>query len=207
MKLLGILAGKTLYDKYGQTWYLGNTLSAVIGQAENAFSPIQIAKYITILTNGGKNVDLTLIKAILNKDGTEVPKEEYEAYVNEKLGVPSMEDEGLEIHQENLKAVLEGMRAVANDTGGTAYSTFRDFNIEVGGKTGSAQSGNKSNGWFMGFAPFNDPEVAIVVFVEDAGSGGYTAEVARDIWREYFGMNAVKISENLTVNDYNFNWN
>ena len=51
----------------------------------------------------------------------------------------------------------------------------------------------KINGWFVGFAPYEEPEIAVVVLVENAGSGSYTAEVARDILQEYFGMNMEKL--------------
>ena len=100
-----------------------------------------------------------------------------------------------------LTAVLKGMKGVTSEEGGTAYSTFADFNIELGGKTGSAQTdvNGKVNGWFVGFAPYDEPEVAVVVLVENAGSGSYTAEVARDILQEYFGMNMEKVEENLTA--------
>ena len=86
------------------------------------------------------------------------------------------------------------MRGVTSE-GGTAYSTFANFNVEVAGKTGTAQTGKSTNGWFAGFAPYDNPEIAVVVVVENASSGGYTAEVARDIFAEYFGMNASEISE------------
>ena len=101
--------------------------------------------------------------------------------------------------KENIKAVLEGMRGVTSESGGTAYSTFKNFEIEVGGKTGSAQTGNGTNGWFVGFAPFDDPEIAVVVLVENGGHGGYTAEVAKKIIAEYFGMNAKKVDENMSA--------
>ena len=95
------------------------------------------------------------------------------------------------------------MRSVANDPGGTAYNIFKNFNIEIGGKTGSAEAGNKVNGWFVGFAPFDEPEIAIVVFVEGGKHGSYTAEVARDIIAEYFGMESEKIIEDNTIKTYN----
>lgn len=57
------------------------------------------------------------------------------------------------------------------------------------GKTGSAEAGQDVNAWFAGFAPFNSPEIAVVVMVENGGHGFYTAEVAREIIAEYFGMN------------------
>ena len=105
--------------------------------------------------------------------------------------------QNLHMKPENIKAVLEGMKGVTSESGGTAYSTFKDFTIEVGGKTGSAQAGNYTNGWFIGFAPFDKPEIAVVVLVENGGHGGYTAEVARDIFAEYFGMNSEKVEENI----------
>ena len=101
--------------------------------------------------------------------------------------------------QENIKAVLEGMKGVTSESGGTAYSTFKDFDIEVGGKTGSAQAGNSTNGWCVGFAPFDNPEIAVVVLVENGAHGGYTAEVARDIFAEYFGMNAKEVDEDVSA--------
>ena len=104
--------------------------------------------------------------------------------------------QNLNMKPENIKAVLEGMKGVTSESGGTAYSTFKDFTVEVGGKTGSAQAGEKTNGWFVGFAPFDKPEIAVVVLVENGAHGGYTAEVARDIFAEYFGMNSEKQEEN-----------
>lgn len=198
----GILAGKTYYDKIGETWYLGNTLSAAIGQAENSFSPVQMARYISILANGGKNLNLTLIKTIINQDGTQVSKEEIKKYVDDKLGRDTEEKPDLNIKKENLDAILEGMRSVTTETGGTAYEVFKNFNIEVGGKTGSAEAGTKSNGWFVGFAPFNEPEISIVVFVEGGEHGSYTASVARDIIAEYFGMEAEKVIEDNSISSY-----
>ena len=192
----GVVANKTIAEQENRTWYLGETLSAAIGQSYNNFTPIQMAKYISMLANGGKNIDVTLIKTVIDSNGNQMSKEEIEKYVNEKLGFDSNEKtEDLNISQDNLHAILEGMKGVTSESGGTAYSTFAGFNIEVAGKTGTAQVGNKTNGWFAGFAPYDNPEIAIVVVVENVTHGGYTAEVARDIFAEYFGMNASEIVE------------
>ena len=92
------------------------------------------------------------------------------------------------------------MQSVTQEAGGTAYNIFRDFPIKVGGKTGSAEApGNKVNAWFVGFAPFDDPEIAIVVMVENGGHGNYTAEVVRDVMSEYFGMNTKDIQEDISA--------
>lgn len=194
----GTLAGKTYYDKIGETWYLGNTLSAVIGQAENSFSPLQIAKYISMLANGGKNIELTLIKTIINQDGTQVSREE----INKKIGRVSEDKKDLNISEENINAILKGMKSVTSDREGTAYSAFRDLDIEVGGKTGSAEAGNKQNGWFVGFAPFDEPEISVVVFVEGGEHGSYAAGIARDIIAEYFGMDSETVIEDNTIKTY-----
>ena len=148
-----------------------------------------------------KAVDVTIVKSIINPDGSEVSRDEYESYVNEKLGLQQENVEEMNFKEENIEAILEGMRGVTSESGGTAYSTFRNFNIEVGGKTGSAQTGvqGKTNAWFVGFAPFDDPEIAIVVFVRNGGHGSYTAEVARDIIAQYFGMNTNQVTENTTA--------
>lgn len=196
----GTLAGKTLYDKLGETWYYGNTLSAVIGQAENNFTPLQMARYIAMLTNGGKQVDVTIIKDIVDNSGESINKEEVNEYINSKLGIQKCNIADLQLQQENLQTVLEGMQSVTEE-GGTAYSIFRDFDIQIGGKTGSAEAGNKTNAWFVGFAPYEDPEIAVVVFVENGAQGYYTAEVTKEIMEAYFGLNE-EIEENKTVEPY-----
>lgn len=185
----------------GEEWQIGETLSASIGQTYNNFTPIQVARYISMLVNGGKQVDVSIIKSIIKPDGTEVPKEEIRNFVNNKLNLKEDKRENWSFKKENMEAVLEGMKGVTSEEGGTAYGIFSDFNIEVGGKTGSAQTGvgDEINGWFVGFAPFNEPEIAVVVLVENAVSSSYTAEIAREIMQEYFGMNMSKVEEDLTA--------
>ena len=195
----GDLATRQKAESNKQEWYIGDTLSAAIGQSYNNFTPIQMAKYISMLVNGGNPVDVSIVKSIINSDGTEVSKQEIQEAANKKLNISSEKTENLNMKKENINAVLEGMKGVTSESGGTAYSTFRNFNIEVGGKTGSAQAGNKTNAWFVGFAPFDNPEIAVVVLVENGGHGGYTAEVARNIFAEYFGMNSSDVTEDMTA--------
>lgn len=205
IELLGEANGKLNERVEGQAWNPGNTIQAAIGQLNNQFTPIQMAKYTSMLANGGKSVKPTLIKTIKNVDGTEVPKSEYEAYFDEKLGITQENADDITINPDNLKVVLEGMRSVTSESGGTAYSYFKNFNIEVGGKTGSAQVGENNervHAWFIGFAPFDNPEIAVVILVENGGSGSYTAEAARDVMAEYFGMNANQVNEDITAKPY-----
>ena len=200
----GTLASKEAKSKITkEEWQAGETVSAAIGQSYNSFTPLQITKYIATLVNNGRKVNPTIIKTILNSDGTEETKESIRKFSNKQLGITEDENgETLEIKSEYLTAILEGMRSVTGETGGTAYGTFKNFNIEVGGKTGSAQTGRSVNAWFAGFAPFDNPEIAVAVIVEDGAQGSYTAEVARDIMAEYFGMNSQKIEETTSAIPY-----
>ncbi len=194
----GIVASRDYANSIGYTtWYPADTLSAAIGQSFNQFTPIQMARYISMVANGGKNVDVSIIKSIINPDGTEVSKEEIENFVKDTVGTENELKEDLHISEENLDAIREGMKGVTSESGGTAYSTFADFDIDIAGKTGSAQTGveGEADGWFVGFAPYDEPEIAVVVMVEKAGSGGYTAVVAKEIMEEYFGMNSEKVTE------------
>ena len=197
----GTLASKETSEKLGQEWYGGSVLNAAIGQENNSFTPIQIAKYIAMITNGGHDIDVTLIKEITREDGTTIDKTEIEEYINKRLGIENEEKEELQISEETIKTVMEGMKSVTTETGGTAYSVFRDFEIEVGGKTGSAEAGENVNSWFTGFAPYDNPEIAVVVFVENGGHGYYSATVARAILESYFGTNE-EIEEDRTAKPY-----
>ena len=199
----GAVESRETYAKIwnGKSIGPGDVLNASIGQGNNNFTPMQIAKYISSIANGGTVVEPTIIKSVLNSDGTEVPKEEIRNYTNEKLGIETTND-GIEISAESIAIAKEGMLMAASEAGGTAYNIFKNFNIEVAGKTGSAEAGKDENGndkvnaWFVCFAPFDNPEVAVVVMIENGGHGNYAAEVTRDVLTQYFGMN-----ENTEVNE------
>ena len=185
----GKLANRSITESKGEAWTVGDTLVAAIGQGYNNFTPVQMAKYISMVANGGHKIDLKVVKNIMNSDGTQAPESEIREFVNKKLGLPNDDTQELQISPETISAVLGGMKSVTTDEGGTAYSVFSDFNIVVGGKTGSAETTTGDvNAWFVGFAPFDNPEIAVVVIVENGGHGYYTAEVVRAIIAEYFGI-------------------
>lgn len=202
----GVLASREAKQKLhpdDQNWNPGNTLNAAIGQGDNEFSPLQMARYISMLANGGHKIDVSIVKTIRNANGSEVSREEINQFVNKKLGLEEDTSEEIDINQDYLNAVLAGMKSVTSDSGGTAYVRFKDFNISVGGKTGSAEApNNQVHAWFVGFAPFENPEIAIVVMVENGGHGNYTAEVVRDIMAEYFGMNTQNVEEDMSATPY-----
>ena len=205
----GTLASKEYVASVGKTWNPGDTLNASIGQGYNRFTPLQMTKYISMIANGGNKIDVSIVKTIQNEDGTEVSKEEINNFVNKKLGLSDNSDEeNITLNKEYLNAVKEGMKSVTSGESGTAYVRFKNFNIEVGGKTGSAEAGQDKNGkdivnaWFAAFAPYDDPEIAVVVMVENGGHGNYTAEAVRDIMAEYFGMNTQNVTEDMRAISY-----
>ena len=167
-------------QNFGEDWYPANTAMASIGQLYNAFTPVQIVNYISIIANDGKKFTPHLIKMAVDESGKIV----YES---------PREYEQLPISQENLDGVKRGMRAVVNSIDGTAANVFRDFPFHVAGKTGTSETGyeatSSSNGLFVCYAPYDDPQIAIAVVVEHGVWGSQTAPIARDIMLEYFRLN------------------
>lgn len=257
-------------------WYAGDTFNMAIGQGAHEYTPVQIARYIATIANNGYLNELTLIKSV---DGVSIEKNQFVS--NENM-----------IDNNGLKAIREGMLRATSERGGTSYSTFKDFPIAVGAKTGTAERMGKippadelkylkenlskidgslviedvesqavvvlerrnielekmrlerdrasdetlekkiddkinsqvsngylspestfraaikelsenelrdsdinyfrddydSYGWFVSFAPYENPEIAIVVLVPQGGHGGYTAPIAREIYAHYFNL-------------------
>lgn len=198
---VGVVPERSLVDR---NWSKADTASASIGQGFDTATPVQMAKYISMVANGGHPIDMSLVKSVINSNGTQVSQDELEAYEEKKLGRKIEKTEDKNISEETINAIHEGMRSVAEEEGGTAYSVFKDFAIELGGKTGSAEmtsvkASKDVIAWFAGFAPYDNPEIAIVVMVEKGGHGYYTAEVVRDIMTEYFGMNVQETNEDMSA--------
>lgn len=173
----------------------GDPLITAIGQGATELTPLQMAQYIATLVNGGTRYKAHLIKKVLNPDGT--VKKEIEPVVLNKI----------DLNKEYVDAIKEGMKKV-NEEGGTASVVFRNYPIQTGGKTGTAQFskyqsevGRAAYGWFLGFAPYEKPEIAVVGVVYDGGHGNYVARAIKEVYDEYFKLNA------KTTNDKNSNDN
>lgn len=205
----GTLASKSTAKSKGRSWYLSDTLSAAIGQSYNSFSPLQMARYVSIVANGGKNVNATVVKSIKTAEGNEISRDELKEHMKELNNDKSDSKSDLKISKENLNIVKAGMRMVTS-SGGTAYAPFADFKKSVAGKTGSAQArattdGSEiANGWFVGFTPYKNPEVAVVVILEDGAKDSYAAKVARKILDVYYGTDVKekKVKENTKAVAY-----
>lgn len=171
----------------------GNVYNAAIGQGSNYFTPLQLANFTAMIANGGTRYSLHLVDEYLNPDNNSIQKVKPE--VMDKIN----------IKPENLKAVKEGMYAVTSYSEGTGSSYLRDFPIKTGGKTGSAtfnekiqeKVGRTSGGVYIGFAPYDNPEIAVAVMVLDGAHGGFVLPVAKSIYEAYF-------KEELKKQNYNF---
>jgi penicillin-binding protein 2 len=166
-------------------WYPAETLDASIGQGYNSFTPIQIANYVAAIANEGTWMKPHLIKSIADANGNIVLEK------NPEIGGQ------LDFSRKTYELIKKGMRGVTLP-GGTAYSVFAGFPVSVAGKTGTAEwDVNKDpHGWFVAFAPYEDPEIAVAVFIEQAGSGGVTGgPVAKAIFEEYFHLNETDNNE------------
>lgn len=160
----------------------GDPLITAIGQGATNLTPLQMAQSIATIVNGGTRYKAHLIKQVLNPDGS--IKKTFEPEVITKLN----------LKKENIDIIKEGMKKV-NEEGGTASSVFRNYPIETGGKTGTAQfsknqaeMGRAAYGWFAGFAPYENPEIVVVGVVYDGGHGNYVARAVKEVYDQYFSL-------------------
>lgn len=155
-------------------WVHGDTLGAAIGQSCNLFTPLQICNYIATLANGGTRYNVHLMRYALSGDMSSVVS-----------ATEAIVENTVDMSRSTYQTVMEGMLEVTEN--GTASGVFKDYPIHVGGKTGSVEvSDGTANSVFCAFAPYDDPEIAVVIIVEHGGSGNSIAPVARDIFDAYF---------------------
>lgn len=160
-------------DKIGERWYIGDDYHAAIGQGFVTATPLQIVNAIATIANGGTSYVPHVVSQIRSADGkvTSVPTE----IVRKDFIDPNI-----------LRIVREGMRATVTE--GTAQP-LNSLSVAVAGKTGTAQFGSeqKTHGWFVSFAPYENPELAMIVLVEGQGVEGYNAvPVTKDAYEWYF---------------------
>ncbi len=161
-------------DNHLTAWTDGVTIQAAIGQADNTFTPLQLATYVATIANDGVRLETHLFNEIIDYETGEV-LETYEPVVAETI----------DISLENIQIVQEGMKLVATE--GTASDIFGNYEIEIAAKTGTAQNANNSDTVnFIAYAPYDDPEIAIAVTLEYASSGKLARKVAKDLFDAYF---------------------
>lgn len=157
-------------------WRIGDTYITSIGQGDTGVTPLQLNSATAAIANGGTLWRPFVTKAILDESGAQVEEIKPQA-IRSNLADPK-----------HLQIVREGMRLAVQE--GSAKS-LGDLPIAVGGKTGTAQTGvvGKNQGWFTGFAPYVNPEMAITVLVEE-GTGGSTdaVPIAKEIFYSWLAV-------------------
>ncbi|MEJ8553150.1 penicillin-binding transpeptidase domain-containing protein [Tepidibacter sp. Z1-5] len=232
------------YSYFNQSkWTKGDTFNISIGQGSNAYTPLQMANYISGLVNGGYKNKVTVV-------------DKTESYDKMNIDKSNVEREKIPLNDDlNLEEIKKGMLRVTEQ--GTAKKVFGKFPIKVGAKTGTAQKSGRiptadeveylvshmssfgvstsealaladkyekadnskyskdyyirkalyklnprlnydeinrfkdtydNFAWFVSFAPYDDPEIAVVSLIFQGGHGGYASPIARDIMVEYFGL-------------------
>ena len=149
---------------------------AAFGQANQAYTPLQIANYIATLVSGGKFCQPHLLKSVKTYDNTEV------------VTVGETEPERVvSISDSTLQAVKEGMLGYTQP-GGSVYNAFRSCVVTAGAKTGTSQLGGDQteNGVFVCFAPYDAPEIAVAIVIEHATWGANVASTGVEILNAYF---------------------
>ncbi|WP_432823508.1 penicillin-binding protein 2 [Trichloromonas sp.] len=178
--------------RYGARWYDGETVIASIGQGYVLTTPLQLAVMTAAVANGGTVLRPQVVNRVEDLDGN----------VLEQM-VPEVINEA-KLSSADLQVVRRGIEAVVNEPGGTAWSSRLEA-VKIAGKTGTSQVVKlkdkddrtpkaeiayrfRDHALFVGYAPADNPQIALAVVVEHGGSGsGAAAPVAKQIFARYFG--------------------
>ncbi|MBU0705492.1 MAG: penicillin-binding protein 2 [Chloroflexi bacterium] len=165
----------------GEQWWVGDTVNIAIGQGYLLVTPLQMARMIAAVANGGTLYRPYIIQRI-SPAGDAIP---------EQVTQPEVVGQ-LPISAENLAAIQEALLGVTTKSIGTAPHRFTGLSIPVAGKTGTAEVGGpdtEPHSWFAAYAPANNPEIAIIVLAENAGEGSsVAAPLTRQVVEAYYGL-------------------
>lgn len=169
-----------------------NAYDASIGQGMNQFTPLQLASYIATLLNGGERYEVKLVDKIIDSETKDVI-EDIEPKVISKAN----------FSKKNIEIIKEGMGKVTIGENGTSSSVFNGFPIRTGGKTGTSNIvnpdiqesvGRDAASVYVGFAPFDNPEIIVCSMIFDAAHGD--GSIAKAMFEAYFKEEILKINPN-----------
>ncbi len=196
----------------GQSWTLGDTYIASMGQSFVLSTPLQVLTSAATLANSGKYMQVTLVHDILDLNGNAIKPFE------PRMKWDITQDPVIQIYDENnvktgkykvvdpwvVKLAEQAMRGVVTE--GTAQKVFEGSPVQAAGKTGTAEYCDKiaynkglcnrgqwpTHSWFFGYAPYDNPEIAVVAFVYNGGEGAsVAAPVVRSVLESYFQLKAI----------------
>lgn len=177
--------GQMSTDQYTQAhferdMYAGDTLAAGIGQSFSEFNTLQMAEYCAAIANKGYRHGASILKSVRSFDFSET------IYEREPELLSSVE-----ANPDYYEVIHQGMRGVVTDPmAGSVFNIFYGTTYTAAAKTGTAQRGENqaNNGFFIIYAPYEDPQIAVAVAVEKVGAGATTSEIARQVLDYYFSF-------------------
>ena len=148
-------------------------IRSAIGQGTHLYTVSQIARYVSTIANRGTVYDLTLLDKLTDSEGNTI--EDYSASVYNNI----------DIADNSWNTIQEGMHQVAENT-----ATFKDLNLTIAGKTGTAQQSKShpNHALFMGYAPYENPQIAIAIRIANGYTSANAASMAADIFSYYFDL-------------------
>ncbi len=154
-------------SKQYEPWYDGDTLGLAIGQSRLSVTPLQIARLMAAVATGGELPAPRVVRAIQSPGSPDRPAKEI---------LVTSQNERVPLSERTLKYVRAGLEKVVASRGGTGHRAVFTKEISIAGKTGTAETGSgRDHGWFAGYVPAEDPQVAFVAVLEHGGSGGRVA--------------------------------
>ncbi len=170
------------------SWFIGDTYNVSIGQGDLLLTPLQIAYYVGAIANEGQVMRPYIVSKIVNGEGKTVFQQKPK--ILKKINIDASD----------FKVVKEGMRQMITDGSGRLMKTIP---MEVAGKTGTPQThgGKKTNALFSGFAPVDNPEILLLVLLEDPPEGSVvTIPLADEVLRYYYNYRHISQPETRDIN-------
>ena len=165
-----------------------------MGQGTNSFTNVQLSRYVAALANRGTVFELSLLDKLTDSDGNLI--EDYTPEISSQI----------QIQDSTWDAVAQGMRGVITNT-----AIFKDFPVEIAGKTGTAEESTTrgNHAWFISYGPYTNPEICVTVNIPYGYSSSNAASLARHVYELYYGyttldevLNSGAIgASNVTIGD------
>jgi len=172
-EVAGFIPDENYYKrKYGENWPKSIMASLGIGQGEVSVTSLQLAQYVALIANNGKMKTPHFVRGYIENESGKLVSFDYKEI-------------NTNISQAAFDVVKQGMFLVVNGHGTATHIRLPD--IEIAGKTGTAQNPHgKDHAWFVGFAPYENPQIAVAVIVENVGFGGtHAAPIAKKVIQTY----------------------
>lgn len=175
-------------------WGGSEAIMCGVGQSITSVTPVAVARYVAAIANNGTVYDLTLIDSITSPEGE---------VLSESQPVVAAE---LTEAKPYLTLLRQGMKGVVDD-GGTASSYFSKFEYldEIAVKTGTAEKTKidlENNGWMVGFAPYENPEIAVVVYIPNGYGGARVSPAMIEIMQYYLDQRDITVNETMPASNW-----